>query len=143
MLAADHAAKLCKPLVIVKDASRALVGGSIGFVGTVSYSVAVVLLLAAASIRNGNFTVGTNWFPNQSVKIYATFERTVFDGHASGARPVAWDTATMSGACTSSPFFSRGSTRRASVSGWIWPAGIGRLAVRATLASMSRSTMSL
>jgi len=38
--------------------------------------------VATANREARSFTVGTNWFPNQSVKIYATFEQTEFSGGA-------------------------------------------------------------
>jgi phosphate-selective porin OprO and OprP len=33
-----------------------------------------------------SFTVAANWYPNPYIKFYATFERTVFDRNAAGAR---------------------------------------------------------
>jgi phosphate-selective porin OprO/OprP len=42
---------------------------------------------AGASRKALQWTVGANWYPNPVVKYYATFERTVFDGNASGPRP--------------------------------------------------------
>src|SRR5258705_4363425 len=45
-------------------------------------------LAAPGSSREAqSFTVGANWYPNAYVKFYGTFERTVFDRNASGARP--------------------------------------------------------
>jgi phosphate-selective porin OprO/OprP len=50
---------------------------------TVDRSVFDADLAAATANREArSFTVGTNWFPNQSVKIYATFEQTEFSGGA-------------------------------------------------------------
>ncbi len=34
-----------------------------------------------------SFTIAANWYPTAYIKYYATFERTVFDGSASGPRP--------------------------------------------------------
>lgn len=45
------------------------------------------LASAGASREARSFTIGANWYPNQAVKVYATVERTVFDGNATGARP--------------------------------------------------------
>lgn len=45
------------------------------------------LASTGASREAKSFTIGANWYPSQSVKIYATVERTVFDGNAIGARP--------------------------------------------------------
>jgi phosphate-selective porin OprO/OprP len=42
---------------------------------------------AGASRKALQWTVGANWYPNPVVKYQATFERTVFDGDASGPRP--------------------------------------------------------
>lgn len=47
------------------------------------------LALASAG-SNGNasqVTIAVNWYPAGPIKYYATFERTVFDGDADGARP--------------------------------------------------------
>lgn len=44
-------------------------------------------LAAAGSSRDARqFTVGANWYPNPYIKVYATFERTSFEGGA-GTRP--------------------------------------------------------
>ena len=45
------------------------------------------LAAAGASREAKSFTIAANWYPNPYIKIYATFERTVFDGDASGPRP--------------------------------------------------------
>jgi phosphate-selective porin len=37
------------------------------------------LAATGASREATSFTVGTNWYPNQFIKVYATFERTTFD----------------------------------------------------------------
>ena len=39
-----------------------------------------------ASREAQSFTVAANWYPNPYIKFYGTFERTVFDHNASGAR---------------------------------------------------------
>ena len=44
------------------------------------------LAAAGASRQARSFTVGANWYPNPYVKFYGTFERTVFDHNATGAR---------------------------------------------------------
>jgi phosphate-selective porin OprO/OprP len=45
------------------------------------------LAAATASREAKSFTLGANWHPNQSVKIYGTFERTTFSG-GTAVRPV-------------------------------------------------------
>ncbi|MQA30217.1 MAG: porin [Luteitalea sp.] len=45
------------------------------------------LAAAGANRQAQSFTVGANWYPVSIIKYYATFERTVFDGDADGARP--------------------------------------------------------
>jgi phosphate-selective porin OprO/OprP len=42
---------------------------------------------ANASREAKSFTLAANWYPAAFIKYYATFERTVFDGNASGSRP--------------------------------------------------------
>jgi phosphate-selective porin OprO/OprP len=42
---------------------------------------------AGASRRADQWTAALNWFPNQFVKWYATYEQTTFDKAAAGARP--------------------------------------------------------
>lgn len=41
---------------------------------------------ANASREARSFTLAANWYPNPYIKFYGTFERTTFDGNASGAR---------------------------------------------------------
>jgi phosphate-selective porin OprO and OprP len=41
---------------------------------------------AGASRKAQSFTIAANWYPNPYIKFYGTFERTVFDSNASGAR---------------------------------------------------------
>jgi phosphate-selective porin OprO/OprP len=41
-----------------------------------------------ASRRADQWTIGFNWFPTSFTKWYATYERTTFDQHAAGARPI-------------------------------------------------------
>jgi phosphate-selective porin len=43
---------------------------------------------AGASRRADQWTAALNWYPNQFIKWYATYERTKFDQGAAGARPV-------------------------------------------------------
>jgi phosphate-selective porin OprO and OprP len=45
------------------------------------------LVSSTASREARSFTVAANWYPNPYIKYYATFERTVFDDNAPGARP--------------------------------------------------------
>jgi phosphate-selective porin OprO/OprP len=45
------------------------------------------LAAPGASRKAQSFTVGANWYPAAFIKYYATFERTIFDGDADGARP--------------------------------------------------------
>ena len=45
------------------------------------------LTATGASGEARSFTIAANWYPSAYIKYYATFERTVFDGNASGARP--------------------------------------------------------
>lgn len=45
------------------------------------------LAAAGASREAESFTLGANWYPSAFIKWYATFERTVFDDAAPGARP--------------------------------------------------------
>jgi phosphate-selective porin OprO/OprP len=40
-----------------------------------------------SSQRTKSLALGVNWYPNAYVKLYATFERTMFDGEFSGGRP--------------------------------------------------------
>ena len=42
---------------------------------------------AGASREARSYTIAANWYPKAYIKYYATFERTVFDGNAGGARP--------------------------------------------------------
>jgi phosphate-selective porin OprO/OprP len=44
------------------------------------------LAASGASREAKQVTLGANWYPSQMIKIYGTFERTVFDGNT-GARP--------------------------------------------------------
>jgi phosphate-selective porin OprO/OprP len=45
-------------------------------------------LAAAGSSRHArSFAVGANWYPNAYIKLYGTFERTMFVGDFSGGRP--------------------------------------------------------
>ena len=54
---------------------------------TVDRSVFTAGLAAAGASRAAkSFTLGANWYPNQAIKIYATFERTAFEGDESGSR---------------------------------------------------------
>ena len=41
---------------------------------------------AGASREAQSFTIAANWYPNPYIKFYGTFERTVFDHNATGAR---------------------------------------------------------
>ena len=43
------------------------------------------LTAAGASREAKSFTIGANWYPSASIKIYATFERTTFGTDATGA----------------------------------------------------------
>jgi hypothetical protein len=45
------------------------------------------LAVAGASRQAKSFSLAANWYPTGNIKYYATFERTVFDGNASGSRP--------------------------------------------------------
>jgi phosphate-selective porin OprO/OprP len=46
-------------------------------------------LAGAGSSREAKaFTIGVNWFPAPYIKYYVTFERTTFDDHVAGSRPV-------------------------------------------------------
>jgi phosphate-selective porin OprO/OprP len=45
------------------------------------------LAAAGASQQAKSFAIGANWYPNAYIKLYGTFERTMFDGQASGGRP--------------------------------------------------------
>jgi phosphate-selective porin OprO and OprP len=44
------------------------------------------LASAGSSRQAQSFTIAANWYPNPYVKLYGTFERTVFDHNASGPR---------------------------------------------------------
>ena len=45
------------------------------------------LAAAGSSQQAKSFAIGANWYPNPYIKLYGTFERTMFDGALSGGRP--------------------------------------------------------
>jgi phosphate-selective porin OprO/OprP len=74
----DPAAHHWGALQLVARVSELTIGGNVFTNG---------LAAPGASRRARQITAAANWYPSSYIKIYGTFERTVFDGHASGARP--------------------------------------------------------